>query len=322
MSGNFSIYTGYPWTDYTDGRLILTLPSSPSGALQAIIPLYIALLAPFSWVIIKRIWYHLSVHCENGHAPVLLLHRGEDRLLRNSAGGLTMSRDAISVWRRSRQPTALPSLRLSLMFVVGVLFWTFWQVAAILSFYIWQGKVTNLALIRSPYCGFLLFDNNKELTAFVSTELGQTILAETWVSQCYGDPSSTSSACSLYPAQSINFEVNSKAECPFTSSDICVATNSSPHQMDTGPINSHFGLGINAQETDRITYRKNTTCSPVHAKLFGQTVNANETSEASDWPPDTVLQRFFFGPIISPSVPWTYEYNTYAPLDGFGYEIT
>jgi hypothetical protein len=91
--------------------------------------------------------------------------------------------------------------------------------------------------------------------------------------------------------------------------------------MDIGPIDSHLDLGINAPPRDRITYRKITTCSPIEAEPFVQVVNSSETDEAGVWLNGTILDRFFFGPVAGLGDAWTYEYNEFAPLDGFGYQI-
>jgi hypothetical protein len=61
MSGNYTIYHGHIWIDYTNGRHILTLAPVPAGLLQAAIPLFISMVGMALWTIVKRVWYHYSL---------------------------------------------------------------------------------------------------------------------------------------------------------------------------------------------------------------------------------------------------------------------
>lgn len=87
--------------------------------------------------------------------------------------------------------------------------------------------------------------------------------------------------------------------------------------MDTGPIDSHVVLGINTRPADRITYRKVTTCSPLHAK--GYMTLWNDTDSAHTAYGD-LFQRFWYGPIANVS-DYTYKYNTHAVVDNYGYAL-
>lgn len=326
MSGNYSFYHGHVWTDYSNGMHVLTLKTPAAGALQATIPVWISLVGGGSWIFIKRMWYHGHFRRNQlKNLPSNLFDRQRQVLLRNSAGDLGTlweAKDLWWTWRKMPVTSRRPLSRILPLLLTVLIFWSFWQVASIISFYIWQTKVPDVGLIRSQNCGYLLLNSSTDNLAFRSVGLSQTILAETWVSQCYGNSSTDSGACNLYPTQSIDFTNKTDVPCPFTSPDICISANSTPYQMDSGPINSHTDLGINAPKKDRITYQKITTCSPIHGTPFAKIVNANETDEADLYPPDTVLQRYFLGPIHGFNETWTFEYNTWAPLDGFGYQIS
>lgn len=205
-----------------------------------------------------------------------------------------------------------------------VFFW-FWQAIAVIVSFVWQYNVTT-CLIRSSACGFnnllsgdLTYDSNNEVP-YVSFRLRKTIEAETYVAQCYDN---TSPACAVYAKPALSFEPFEGA-CPFARDDFCLgpSSNSTPFMLSSGPINSHTDLGINAAPSDRVTYQKNTTCSPLHSAQFGVVVWANETNEADVWPPDTKLQWYFYGPVGDSDVPWTFEYPDFGPDFGFPYDIT
>ncbi|KAE9381001.1 hypothetical protein N431DRAFT_396305 [Stipitochalara longipes BDJ] len=343
MSGNYTIYHGYVWTDHTDGRHILTLASKPGLALASAIPLFISLAGTTFWSVIKRVWYHLRLLYLFKHEidGTLTSHfeRQQQVLLRNSSGDLAMSWSALSMFRYwTFRPPVRPGpvpipWQLVFLIVVGVSYWAAWQAAGICSFYISQNSITNLVLIRGAQCGFPYLGNGHgtgtetalETAHFRSSILSQTRLAETWVSQCYGNSSDDSAACSLYPQPKLSFwsEPVAAAACPFASQSVCqdAAKNSSPHRIESDPIDSHLHLGINALPADRVTYRKVTTCSPIEAAPFAQEANASDTDEASLWLNGTILARFFFGPVAGSGEPWTYEYNKFAALDRLGYQI-
>jgi hypothetical protein len=154
--------------------------------------------------------------------------------------------------------------------------------------------------------------------SFRRSGLIETIQAETYVTQCYG--SGSSGACNVHAKQATQ-HTPPNTTCPLTDSDICISVNSTPYQLDTGPIDSHTDLGINAPLENRVTYQKINTCSPIHSTKFAQIVNANETNEAYYWPPDTRLQQFYYGPILNTNFSYTFEYSEWTPLDNFPYDI-
>ncbi len=89
--------------------------------------------------------------------------------------------------------------------------------------------------------------------------------------------------------------------------------------MDTGPIDSHHILGLNAPEKDRVSYRKKTTC----AVLNGH--DASRPENGSD--PVTVpgggmyeYVRYYFGAQGSP-YNHTFQYNLHSYVAGSGYDL-
>ena len=111
-----------------------------------------------------------------------------------------------------------------------------------MSFFIWQ-TTPSVALIRSSSCGYNILDGPAAELPFRRIGLSQTIQAETYVTQCYG--SSSSGACNVFAKKNLAYNTSDEV-CPFESSDICISTNSTPIRLDSGLINSHNDLGINA----------------------------------------------------------------------------
>ena len=89
-------------------------------------------------------------------------------------------------------------------------------------------------------------------------DVNDTLAATTYSRACYGS-SQNLLQCSQYPQQQLPWQVNLNVTCPFTD-DLCIYGDSSAYEMDTGQIDSHQALGINAPKSERVQYRKVTTC--------------------------------------------------------------
>lgn len=119
----------------------------------------------------------------------------------------------------------------------------------------------NETLIRSSDCGFLNFSGNavsQHSAAFNDVDVNDTFAATTYSRACYGSSQSLLQ-CAQYPQQQLPWKVTQNATCPFAP-DLCFYGASSAYEMDTGHIDSHQALGINAPKFERIQYRKVTTC--------------------------------------------------------------
>lgn len=130
---------------------------------------------------------------------------------------------------------------------------------------IFSSEVTRAAgnetLIRSPDCGVLNSTNpgsQQALSAFEAIEARDTLAATTYSRACYGSTQNILQ-CAQYLKQQLPWKVNQNATCPFTNG-ICTYGGSSAYEMDTGTIDSHEALGINAPKSERIQYRKVSTC--------------------------------------------------------------
>jgi hypothetical protein len=82
------------------------------------------------------------------------------------------------------------------------------------------------------------------------------------------------STCNIYTVQSVQSKVNRAAPCPFikrTCMNPAVA-------IDSGLVDSHIHLGINALAHDRVQFRRLTTCTPI---LLEEEYSSNWTSETA-----------------------------------------
>ncbi len=81
--------------------------------------------------------------------------------------------------------------------------------------------------------------------------------------------------------------------------------------MDTGLLDSHADLGINAPPQNRVSFRRVTTCAPLHATPWGTTQNDSEVG---------LVIYINAGP--NPPSNYTFSYYHRAGMDGFGYALT
>lgn len=86
--------------------------------------------------------------------------------------------------------------------------------------------------------------------------------------------------------------------------------------MDTGPLDSHEILGLNAPVSERVTVRKVTSCSPIHFAKYA----SFETMPIGNGSTDPFL-LLSFGPVTGVSS-YTYAYDTHWILAGMGYSLT
>jgi hypothetical protein len=86
--------------------------------------------------------------------------------------------------------------------------------------------------------------------------------------------------------------------------------------MDTGHLDSHDILGLNAEESDRVTLRRVATCSAMHTKPYYQYVNQS----TGDGNLDQYLQ-LFMGKLDSTGLNYTYSYDTHGVYMDLGYDL-
>ncbi|KAL8682670.1 MAG: hypothetical protein Q9186_001266 [Xanthomendoza sp. 1 TL-2023] len=86
--------------------------------------------------------------------------------------------------------------------------------------------------------------------------------------------------------------------------------------MDSGLLDSHSALGINAPGSDRLQYRKIRTCSPIHFSTYVEEVNHTNQNTDGD-------RRFniMLGEVLGVTN-YTLQYNLHSLADGIGYALS
>ena len=111
------------------------------------------------------------------------------------------------------------------------------------------GVVVPPASILSYYRSFYSYINRRYT------------FASAYAQQCY-DSKLSSQLCSTYVQKALPFEVDRNASCPFPGKNICLH-NPGNIRLDTGLLNYHIHLGINAPSAQLFAYRRVDKCAPL-----------------------------------------------------------
>ena len=317
MSQTVAIHTG-PWVNWSHGLLLgstITLSERNGGLLTAFLATFVTVAGAACWRIISY-----AVHQSRARQEFRdgLHHQQQASFRNNGTAGAAAWQFIQLFWYWRKQPIRplarnLPFLLLALINMI---------VFALAS--IFSSEVTkaagNEALIRSPRCGLLNSTNendiNKLRTNFNELEVNQTLTAATYARACYGsvqDPLQ----CKQYAQQSLSWQSNQNASCPF-SPDLCFYGEKAGYAMDTGHLDSRSALGINAPKSDRIQYRKVTTCSPLNAKEHVRVYNDTDPQDGAFG--DTLVD-YEFGEVLG-AYNSTFVYNLHSSVSNSGYLLT
>ncbi|RVX69850.1 hypothetical protein B0A52_05684 [Exophiala mesophila] len=315
------IFTG-AWVDWSRGAVLgstLTLSSRWASVLTAFLALFVTIVSSCLWRILSYTIHQLSSTSQARDG----LHHQHQLIFRNSTSPAEATKSFTETawhWRRAgRKPwsRSLPLAILALLFMIA------FSAASILT-----GLITQAAgaqrLIVSGSCGFWAVnasaDINSRTVAMQNKDLNDTILAASYARQCYAQASSLNNLrCSTYTKPRIQY-TESEVSCPFADPSICSAPRA--FQLDSGVIDSHHDLGINAPQSGRVGFRHVATCSPLKVtQQYVQVINSTGLDGlglAGDR-----IRKYQYGTYTDAGLGnnITYMYNQDALIDGFGYEL-
>lgn len=174
----------------------------------------------------------------------------------------------------------------------------------------------NNVKIRPTNCGIVVFNNTESqsvLQAVLLKYVNDTLAARAYARNCYGT-TSTPGACSQYPEQSLPYTQTDVA-CPFgmdsTGKSLCSVD--SAYHLDSGLLDTGDYLGINTAKSNRLLFRRSSTCSPINITTYAQ---QNNSTDAAGF----VIYTYFLGPVDGVSN-FTYQYNTHIADDSVTYQV-
>lgn len=314
-------YTGV-WINWSAGRVLgstITLSARNGGLLTAFLSIFVTVAGDCCWKITSFALH--QYRCKQDYQDGL--HCQHQVLFRNDTSALDLAwhlTQSMWAWRKSALRPFIRTLPFALLALMNA---AFFGVAGIFSSETTKAA-GNETLIRSPNCGAL--DLNSSLlyatgpqqplrAQNISQDTNDTNQASAYVKACYGASQDTLQ-CNHYVKAEIPWETNSNVTCPFAEG-LCWWGDSAAYEMDSGLIDSHEALGINAKKADRVQFRKVTTCSPLHTKDHATELNVTDPTLVANG--DT-LDQSFFGPVVDTSN-YTYSYNEHSRVEDHGYEL-
>lgn len=307
------------WINWSHGRILgstITLSERNGGLLTAFLATFVATAGVASWTILTFALHQIRSRKEKSSA----IHQQQQVTLRNSGTPSAAAWQFIQLIWYWRKHAARPFARTLPLLLVALLNIVIFAVASIFSSEVTRAA-GNEVLIQSPNCGMLLLKDSGSaaqgrFSDFNKVETNDTSKAATYAQACYGDTPDPLQ-CNQYAQRSISWKSYQNSSCPF-SSDICVLGSNAGYEMDTGPLDSHKALGINAPKQDRVHYRKVTTCSPISAKKHFEAHNDTDPDHIAYG--DTLVDYLFGGGEDGKN--YTFQYNTHSLVDQNGYELT
>ncbi|KAJ9608181.1 hypothetical protein H2200_007169 [Cladophialophora chaetospira] len=316
-----ALYTG-PWVDWSRDVVVgstITLSARSASVLTAVLAVFVTVVGRCLWKILSFVAHQssTSANAEDG------IYHQHQLVLRNTGSPLQAAKSFADIAWRWRTKGRRPWLRSLPLAVFALVFLLAFGAASILT-----SLVTRAAgaqrLIISNDCGYWSFDPAATLEqrtlAMQYKDLNDTLVAAEYARQCYDKDTSLNNKlrCGMYTKQSIDWK-SMDTECPFDHS-ICSVPQA--YKMDTGIVDSHFDLGVNAPRSGRVGFRKVTTCSPLSSTDDYVSVITSKEEDGFGIEGDRI-RRYHYGAYLGAAIDanTTYLYNQHAFIDGFGYEL-
>ncbi|KAK5954940.1 hypothetical protein OHC33_003619 [Knufia fluminis] len=180
----------------------------------------------------------------------------------------------------------------------------------------------ELALLKPETCGFktpyLRTDPGVPRGANAANELSETMESRRYATERYGKSTTVFATKRVFPVETLPFDVVQNEPCPFDE-EMCLLSPKSAVSFDTGLLDSHTHLGINAPTPDRIQYRWRSVCTPLRITDRVTTLR-NETRDGIFISGDEPVFEVNLGPLANSDRSYTFFYKQNF-LDPSGYQV-
>ncbi len=334
-----NIYEGF-WTDWSKGStwgLTWTLCPSHATILTNVMTLFITISGVQLWMVVRYALHKLGAsRLAEFQSPHL---RTQQFILRNAHSGLATAQMMLGLACTSRRSSGKWSLR---SYTIGLLAMTYaflFIAAEVLSNFAISAGSTNggsPVLWRNRNCGVWndTYNNIVNNQAYSDSEEAFRLyiqyaakiandiqLSVEYAQECYLASSSAnrSSTCHTFKTTNLNWKTY-EAACPFQA-QLC-HNDSAAIVLETGHIDSHDDLGINAKPGDRLKYQRKTTCAVLDSTRRVKGWDGLLAQSASTSPAPEVAYAYF-GPSVNKQTEWTYSYSNFASFfTNFSAQVT
>jgi hypothetical protein len=305
----------------TARNLTLTLCPTRAVILTNALALFVAMSGSQLWTIIRFTLHQIRSTSQPQNRSKT--HNQQQVVLRNATTDIATARLMFYIaWSSRRNARDAIAACMTILILAG-LNAIFFMVAGTFS-----NSLVNagtVVLSRSPHCGYwnetyfgIAANGNNPTTAetfalsteYINKAVNDIQLNVEYARTCYESQSSIywDSTCNTLPVSRLNWTTSTDAACPFDAK--ACSRNANTISFDTGLIDSHKHLGINAMSSDRLKYRRLTQCTVLNDTIYttdlvNQTDNAGRTSPA---------QRAYanYGPSSLMGTDFTYSYSNFG----------
>ncbi|KAH7354272.1 hypothetical protein B0T11DRAFT_126143 [Plectosphaerella cucumerina] len=309
------IYTGV-WTDWTLGRVsgaTLTLSARTGATFLSFLAFFVTLVGARTWRLVGFI-AHQALAKDGAHDG---LYYQRQHILRNTITPADATWQFLQQswhWRKTVQRGWLRTVPWA---VCAAAYLCLFAAASIFSSLI-SDAASEYRLLAPTNCGFASPTSSESFLGLRGTENEE---AATYARQCYDD-NSTSAACDIFCIRSLPWR-NGSSPCPFDSS-VCLP-GFPAFRMATDLLDSHYDLGINDAPPNRISYRRETLCSPlVTRNLETNTSFIQQLASERNGVAYNATIRYYYGQLNGPRgrrSNYTYSYNTDNFDGNTGYSV-
>ncbi|KAI1149406.1 hypothetical protein F4825DRAFT_469110 [Nemania diffusa] len=260
----YPVYVGI-WTNWSRGRVLgstLTLSRQDADLLIAFTAFFIAFVTTRAWRIICFVFHRLYSTAD----PRDAIYHQRQTIFRNSSSpesGIVML--IWLLWANRHVKGWFRPLPAAIIAVVCISVFT---VAGGFSSQI-STAVGNEALIKSSNCGNTLHSVGPDDPLYfplTSNQATTTSSAANYAQQCYSAEKNSLLDCNRFSMQQVGKTIDTQASCPFRG-HIC-RNESTNVRIDSGYLDSHKILGLNAPPDERILFRNVLHCAPLTTAGF------------------------------------------------------
>ncbi|KAF2671913.1 hypothetical protein BT63DRAFT_422430 [Microthyrium microscopicum] len=292
------------WTNWDHGAVMgrtITMPNDAARFLQSFMTAFVVLVGLKSWGMVRYLFHQGSSTQEQMDG----LHHQRQAIFRASASPKSTLLHVLKLswkWRHNADGSIRRQLFFTFFSIIYILIWIGLTHATAALF---DTKNMVDVLIRPGVCGFTNpsyypnSTNNANYTTWLANERSIYQSAESMVVSCYshklGIDASASDSCGVYGLPTLPTTITQgDVVCPFSNATMCRDGNTGVFHMETGLLNSHYDLYINAPTANRVDYRKFSTCSRVSQDGFVINHPGDGSSDAFDSNANTNYTDFFY----------------------------
>ena len=281
---NPSVFLGV-WTNWSKNQVLgstLTMTQKNGNVVVAFVALFITFVGARFWRIVCVAIHHAQSSAE----PQDGIYHQRQAILKNAdnpLAGFLSWYQLLMAWRKIGHRTyhrLLPMAILSACIGIGFI------AASLLSSRV--GSAMGEEVLVRGTCGVNILghhiagqdknpavETSPEFFTVLIPFLGQRLVSfSNYALSCYATKGNAQ-GCNTYVKSQLPFTSNHSAACPFQDG-ICRLNNSNI-LIDTGYIDSHKDLGMNARPEDRFLYRRTTHCAPLVSEGYTSTINYNNS---------------------------------------------